>query len=146
VHLNYNCSDHRREMAEFLQANGFNPIETVGMMTAVSLKDVEIESLLGDSFELIVAVTAGVGNAVDASLGNYHSNEIIQGTINIWIIIDGDLTDEAFIQSIITATEAKAKALQKLNVKDRVNDTIATGTSTDSILVAATQKGKNLDY
>ena len=42
----------------------------------------------------------------------------------------------------MTATEAKVKVLQDLEVKDPNTGTIATGTSTDSILIAATQKGE----
>ena len=68
------------------------------------------------------------------------------GTINTWVIINGHLPDEAFIQAMITATEAKAKALQIENIKDPLTNTIATGTATDSILVAATQQGKSLPY
>ena len=33
------------------------------------------------------------------------------GTINTWVIVNGELPDEAFIQAMITATEAKTKAL-----------------------------------
>ena len=57
-----------------------------------------------------------------------------------------ELPDEAFIQAMITATEAKTKALQVENVKDPLTGTIATGTSTDSLLIAATQQGENLPY
>ena len=47
---------------------------------------------------------------------------------------------------MITATEAKTKALQQEQVKDPLTGTIATGTSTDSCLVAATQQGEELPY
>ena len=40
VHKDYSCSDHRAEMASFLKSKGFEPSETVGMMTAVVLEDV----------------------------------------------------------------------------------------------------------
>ena len=40
VDKDYNCSDHRGEMASFLRLKGFEPSETVGMMTAVILEDV----------------------------------------------------------------------------------------------------------
>jgi iron complex transport system ATP-binding protein len=46
----------------------------------------------------------------------------------------------------MTATEAKTRALHDQQVKDSVTGTIATGTSTDSILIAATQQGENLEY
>jgi iron complex transport system ATP-binding protein len=146
VGKDYNCSDHRKEMATFLKANGFEPSETVGMMTAVFLKDVTCKHLEGNGFSLFVVVTAGVGNAIDASKSELHTFEQVPGTINTWIFVNGELTEEAFIQSIMTATEAKAKALHDLNIMDSVTGTIATGTSTDSILIAATQAGDRLEY
>jgi iron complex transport system ATP-binding protein len=146
VDKDYNCSDHRKEMSDFLKVNGFEPSETVGMMTAVILEDVSYKHIEGAGFSIFVVVTAGVGNAIDASNSERHTFEKVPGTINTWIFVNGELTEEAFIQSIMTATEAKAKALHDLNVIDVVTGTIATGTSTDSILIAATQTGALLEY
>jgi iron complex transport system ATP-binding protein len=146
VGKDYNCSDHRKEMADFLKINGFEPSETVGMMTAVILEDVSYKHFDGAGFSVFVVITAGVGNAVDASKSEQHTFEQVPGTINTWIFVNGELTEEAFIQSIMTATEAKSKALHDLNVIDGVTGTIATGTSTDSILIAATQTGVRLEY
>ena len=60
--------------------------------------------------------------------------------------MNGELTEEAFIQCIMTATEAKGKVMNDQKVIDQVTGTIATGTSTDSILIAATQKGTCLEF
>src|SRR5690625_1873237 len=139
VDKNYNCENHLQDMNEYLIKNDFNIYETVGMMTAVYLEDASFQFFKKDAFSLLVVVTAGVGNAVDSSRAIELSAEQLMGTINTWIFINGYVTDEAFIQSVMTATEAKAKALQELNIMDRQTNTIATGTSTDSILVAATQ-------
>lgn len=146
VGKDYNCSDHRKEMASFLKEMGFEPSETVGMMTAVVLEDVSFRHFVETGFSIFVVVTAGVGNAVDSSKSEKHSFKQVPGTINTWIFVNGELTEEAFIQSIMTATEAKAKALHDLKVIDTVTGTIATGTSTDSILIAATQVGKVLEF
>ncbi|MBM4763257.1 adenosylcobinamide amidohydrolase [Bacillus sp. B15-48] len=146
VDKNYNCSDHRREMVEFLKENGIEPGETVGMMTAVMTEDVSYQLLKGQGFSVFIVVTAGVGNAIDASNSAQHTFQLTPGTINTWVLVNGTLTEEAFIQSIMTATEAKAKGLQELEVKDQLTGTIASGTSTDSILVAATQIGRELEY
>ncbi|MEH7245842.1 heme ABC transporter ATP-binding protein [Neobacillus niacini] len=146
VSKDYNCCDHRLEMVTFLKSKGFEPSETVGMMTAVILEDVTYKFFEQDSFSIFVVITAGVGNAIDVSKSEHHSYMTVPGTINTWIFINGELTEEAFIQSIMTATEAKTKALHDLIVMDRVTCTIATGTSTDSILIAATQSGEKLEY
>ena len=135
-----------RKWPHFLKSKGFEPSETVGMMTAVILEDVSYKFFEQDSFSIFVVVTAGVGNAIDASKSEQHSYMTVPGTINTWIFVNGELTEEAFIQSIMTATEAKIKALNDLKVIDRVTGTIATGTSTDSILIAATQTGEELEF
>ena len=115
-------------------------------MTAVLAEHVVIEEYHGTFGSILIAVTAGVGNAVDVSKAFERDQKPYVGTINTWIIVNGHLSDEAFIQAMITATEAKTKALQSENVRDPITNTIATGTSTDSLLVAATQKGELHPY
>lgn len=142
----YHCLDHRKEMQDYLEAHGFPTNQTVGMMTAVELADVSYGLHPGDGFSVFVVVTAGVGNAVDGTRSEVYYGPVVSGTINTWIFVNGHVSEEAFIQSIITATEAKAQVLRDLDIKDRETGTIATGTPTDSMLVAATQQGKKLDY
>ena len=146
VDANYACNNVQEEMLEYLSNNGFSEADTVGMMTAVNTKDAVIKEYDTPFGSIVIMVTAGVGNAVDVSRA--HEVEILPaiGTINTWIIVNGELSDEAFIQSVITATEAKTKALSFEQVKDPRTSTIATGTSTDSVLVAATQHGIQIPY
>ncbi|RSD28942.1 adenosylcobinamide amidohydrolase [Mesobacillus subterraneus] len=146
VNKNYDCSDHRKEMAEYISDHGLDPGETVGMMTAVMLEDVCFKLYEEEGFSVFIVVTAGVGNAVDASKSAEYTYEKSPGTINTWVFVNGELTEEAFIQCIMTATEAKTKALHDLDIRDRSSGTIATGTSTDSILIAAAQQGEKLEY
>lgn len=146
VNANYNCNDVKKEMATYVEKEGFTLTDTVGMMTAVQTDHVEIGEYTGEFGTVLIAVTAGVGNAVDVSQTIDRTREPYIGTINTWIIVNGELAEEAFIQAMITATEAKAKALQTERVKDPLTQTIATGTPTDSLLVAATQQGEKLPY
>lgn len=142
----YDCSDHRVEMKAYLKQHGYEPGETVGMMTAVRLEDAVYKLFNGNGFSVFIVITAGAGNAVDASKREGYSALYQPGTINTWIFINGNLTEEAFIQSIMTATEAKVKALHDQEIRDSVTGTLATGTSTDSILIAASQSGRELEY
>ncbi|WHX42696.1 adenosylcobinamide amidohydrolase [Mesobacillus sp. AQ2] len=147
VDKGYDCSDHREEMIQYLKEQGLQPEDTVGMMTAVMLEDVSYKHYQAEGFSIFIVVTAGVGNAVDATKSSeYYSFDMSPGTINIWIFVSGELTEEAFIQSIMTATEAKTKALHDLEIRDKLSGSVATGTSTDSILVASTQQGQKIDY
>lgn len=146
VSKDYQCENHHEEMAVFLTDKGFSLANTVGMMTAVMMEDAVWKYIEDDGFSVFIAITAGVGNAVDVSRGTVHLSKPMPGTINIWIFINGELSDEAYIQAITTATEAKVKVLQDLDIKDPLTKSTATGTSTDSILIAATQKGQFLQY
>lgn len=146
VDSEYNVDHVQVEMAIYLEAHGFPLTETVGMMTAVSTEHVEIEEYQGEFGTVLIAVTAGIGNAVDVSKALERECDSHIGTINTWVFVNGELSDEAFIQAMITATEAKAKALQTENVVDPITDTIASGTSTDSLLIASTQQGELLPY
>lgn len=146
VDANYNADDVKAEMADYLKQRGYHLTDTVGMMTAVTTEHAEIGEYKGDFGTILIMVTAGVGNAVDVSEALTRDREQRIGTINTWVIINGHLPDEAFIQAMITATEAKTKALHTEDIKDPLTDTIATGTSTDSLLIAATQKGQHLPY
>ncbi|KQL36999.1 adenosylcobinamide amidohydrolase [Psychrobacillus sp. FJAT-21963] len=146
VDAQYNIDNAQMEMQEFLANHGFSETETVGMMTAVQTKDAVIKEYEGDFGSVFIMVTAGVGNAVDVSKAYEVENFPVVGTINTWIIINGTLAEEAFLQAVITATEAKTKALTAESVMDPRTGTIATGTSTDSILVAATQQGSYIPY
>jgi len=142
----YVISDVKREVNEFLQRGDFSPTNTVVMLTAVPTALVAINEFYAPFGSVIVAVTAGVGNAVDVSRVHERQDEPYIGTINTWVIINGCLSDEAFFQAMMTATEAKTKALQSENIRDERSGTIATGTATDSLLIAATQKGKEMLY
>ncbi len=143
----YDYSDPGREMEQFLRSRNVNPIETIGMMTAVCLEDATFIDRKEANFSLSVMVTAGVGNAVDPIFAEHHNSDVIRiGTINIWVFIDGELSEEAFVQAMITATEAKVKALLDQKVIDPITQTLATGTPTDSLLIAATQRGDSFPY
>ncbi len=142
----YNIGDVKEETLQFLVENGFSPTNTVVMLTAVASELAAVRSFNGSQCSITVAVTAGVGNAVDVT--RTHEREDIPhiGTINTWVVVNGKLSDEAFFQAMITATEAKTKALAEEGIRDLHTGTIATGTATDSLLIAATQQGEEMPY
>lgn len=146
VKPDYEIHNVKEEYFEYLVKEGFSPTNTVGMMTAVDTKKAVIKNYKVPFGEVFVVVTAGVGNAVDVSQSYKRNNYFHVGTINTWIIINGKLSDEAFVQAMMTATEAKSKALQHEEVYDAISNTIATGTPTDSLLIAATQNGMLMQY
>ncbi len=136
----------KEEARQFLQEQQFSSTNTVMMLTAVQTNLAAIRSFSHETCSIVVMVTAGVGNAVDATRTFERDDLPHIGTINTWVIINGKLTDEAFYQAMITATEAKTKALAEQQIRDSHTGTIATGTATDSLLIAATQYGEEMPY
>jgi iron complex transport system ATP-binding protein len=147
VSKDYDCKDAETEMKHYLRRRGFPVQKTIGMMTAVSVEDAVCMYEKHDAFSVWTVVTAGVGNAVDAAQA-WKREELSQkvGTINIMVFIDGTLTDAAYVQALMTATEAKTKALYDEKIVDPETSTYATGTSTDCIAIAATQTGATFPY
>jgi adenosylcobinamide hydrolase len=59
--------------------------------------------------------------------------------------LDANLTRSAMLNAFITATEAKTAVIQSRNIRTPDGD-LATGTSTDTITIATTGKGKPQRY
>ncbi|WP_405079672.1 adenosylcobinamide amidohydrolase [Paenibacillus chitinolyticus] len=85
-------------------------------------------------------VTVGYSNKARAGRG-LPASALFPGTINIIVAVEGELTDEAMVNAVITATEAKVAALQDLGVAME-DGSGATGTTTDAVLIASTQTGR----
>ncbi|QPI65502.1 adenosylcobinamide amidohydrolase [Vreelandella venusta] len=130
------------------------PLCAVAMMTAVRLRNACVASvpLVNTANGVLALVTAGVGNAVDISVSSDSDPRLVLrsiskvGTINTFLFLDAHLTDGALVNASLSATEAKVQALRKVGVKDPFSDTPATGTSTDSLSIAATQRGCQTSY
>ncbi|WP_226086382.1 heme ABC transporter ATP-binding protein [Mesobacillus sp. S13] len=134
VPMEYDCSDHKAEMADYLQENGFIPSETVGMMTAVPVETASYRSFEAEGMSIFIIVSAG----------STHRDS--PRNINTWLFINGKISEEAFIQSAMTAAEAKISVLQELEGSGAGVAGQPAGISTDSICIAATQQGEEISY
>ncbi|OEC00788.1 iron ABC transporter permease [Lysinibacillus sphaericus] len=134
------------ELRCFLQSAGFPIDKTVAMMTAVDARFATIREFTYEGLHLVVMITAGLGNAVDITRAFHRQEQYHAGTINTWVLINGKLSDEALFQAMISTTEAKVKALIDENITDPTTGTLATGTSTDSLLIASTEEGDFHQY
>ncbi|WP_096189903.1 adenosylcobinamide amidohydrolase [Evansella halocellulosilytica] len=130
------------DLEKWMADEGIPPEQASTMMTAVEMDDVVFVEKTVNNMNMFVVVTAGIGNARDISKEGIHRSISHIGTINTMVFIDAHFTDGALIHGYMTATEAKAKALQDLQIKDPHTNSIATGTSTDCLLLALTQKGE----
>lgn len=153
VDKHYDGHSPNEDLTQWLLAQDL-PLTSVAMMTAVHLNSACVVSKpLGDLPHGVMAlVTAGVGNAVDISVPSQDDPRLALraapkvGTINMFIFLDAHLTDGAFVNACLSATEAKVQALRQVGVKDPYSGTPATGTSTDSVSIAATQRGDATPY
>jgi adenosylcobinamide hydrolase len=156
VHKSYYCDDPIEEMHQFLILSGELPEDTAGMLTAAYVRDVGnyAETLTwsaspsGDGLETLSVSswsTVGLGNTARAGVTKDQSL-LFPGTINIIVVIEGNLTDSAMVNAVITATEAKTAVLEDLGIKAKNEAYGATGTTTDAIVIASTQMGRKHDY
>ena len=117
----------------------------VGMVTAAAVEKFALASKKDGDLAVSVVATAvdPKGNTCDhaETAGETIKVEEITGTINIMVVIDGNPTESCLVSTVLTATEAKAAALWELDVRSRYSGDVATGTITDAIIVAKTNRG-----
>ena len=113
---------------------------TLGLMTAADVNNVGVVSEKHRELTVSAVVTAGVLNS--ASAGDKAPEEVIAHTINIILLIDGNLTQHCMVNAVMTATEAKSAALTDLDVRSPLSFALATGTTSDMIAVACTGRGR----
>ncbi|PSL46916.1 iron complex transport system ATP-binding protein [Salsuginibacillus halophilus] len=146
VEKHYNSESPAEDVEMWMNELDIPPAQAAGMMTAVRTEDAVFVEDERHGIRLLAAVTAGVGNAVDITAQDTNVENFEVGTINMMLFLDAHLTDGALINGIASMTEAKTKALHDQGVKDGATQTTATGTSTDSVLLAATQRGEATPY
>jgi iron complex transport system ATP-binding protein len=116
----------------------------VGMMTAADIENLSVAAAKVSRLKIASVITGGISNA--AAAGERNVGRKGPGTINTILLTDGNLTEAAMAGTIITVTEAKTAALLELGVKSVTNNGIATGTTTDAVVVACTQKGPKIRF
>lgn len=126
---------------------GLPPAEVALMGTAANMNYASIATCEDRGLEVTAVVTAGVqGNAACAGdPAGWREGEAgwekIGGTINTMLLINRPITEAALARSIITMTEAKTSALQRLVVRSLYSEDPATGTGTDQFIIAAVETG-----
>jgi iron complex transport system ATP-binding protein len=118
--------------------------EVLGMLTAVDVRHTVMSYGTRENLAVTSLCTTGVGNACAA--GEFPGfKEAAPGTINTVVLIDGNLSEAAMVNAVITATEGKTRALYESGVRLPAG-AAATGTCTDAVVIACTGKGEVLHY
>lgn len=126
---------------------------TAVMGTAANMNYVAIVREADEDVSVTVAVTAGVeGNATAAGEpatwretdAGMQKVPVYAGTINTMLFINRPLTPAAVARVVVTMTEGKTSALQRLAVPSKLHIDLATGTGTDQYCVAAPASGSKM--
>jgi adenosylcobinamide hydrolase len=115
----------------------------VGMQTAARLRKARSAAARAGDLTVAAIVTVGLSNPTAAGVS--VPSILAAGTINLIVLVDGQLTRAAQVNAVLTATEAKTLALIDGGTRTR-DGGCATGTSTDSIVLASTGRGDPLRY
>jgi adenosylcobinamide amidohydrolase len=132
---------------------GINPTLAAMMQTAANMNYAAVTAASDLDVTVTVVVTAGVhGNAAcagdpaswrETNTGWEKATAVtpVTGTINTMLLVNHALTEGALARAVITMTEAKSAALQRLMVRSLYSADFATGTGTDQYCVAAVLGG-----
>ena len=127
---------------------GLDDTRVTGLSTGANTDNSAVCTLTNADFSVTSIATAGIeinGSraGMPATLTETDRTPVpLGGTINVILDIDADLSDGALTRALITATEAKSAALQELLAECRYTGSLATGSGTDGLIVAANPASK----
>jgi adenosylcobinamide amidohydrolase len=143
---------HKREFRfQILRDLNLKASNTAVLLTGADIERFGIAMEEFRDLKVCTIATAGMENAMRVGVDRASTFEINGkfeqiGTINIIILTNATLSRSAMVGAIITATEGKVIALQDLNIKSRYSNNLATGTGTDSIIIASGESKIKLRY
>ncbi len=115
----------------------------VGLMTAAATHEAAAVTEAADGVAVTAVATVALGALVSAGVS--PPGPWRPATINTVVLLDARLEPAAAVNGVITATEAKVAALTEAGVVTR-DGAPATGTVTDAVVVAWTDRGPRLPY
>ncbi|MDH4368744.1 MAG: adenosylcobinamide amidohydrolase [Nitrospira sp.] len=131
-----------RKLASQLRLSG----KTIGLMTAVPMTQLVTAQIVAEGLWVECFATVGVTNAVRA--GEWHlrwaqSKRVNKpGTINLIVITNASLSNAAMVGAVQVVTEAKTSVLMDHAVKSTEDQSLATGTGTDAVVMVGALRGQ----
>jgi len=148
AHTNYSESPEST-LQKFSDSQGWQG-KTIGLMTSASMTSLRIAHRTVQGVELAVWVTSGLSNLRRVGdLADYQkidSSPEKSGTINLGLISSIKFSESAMAESLMMLTEAKVAAIHDAKLKSPISNLNATGTGTDSIVVATANDGEAIEY
>jgi len=115
----------------------------VGLMTAAWTERAQVASERVGDLEALVVVTIGLSNLIAA--GRSAAAPAPVGTINAIVVLDADPEPAALVNLALTVTEVKSLVLAEAGLRC-ADGHVASGTSTDAVVVAATGRGRAVRF
>ena len=137
VPKNFPCADAEATVGTFVRRHGLAP-PWVGLLTSAWTEKAQSAVERASDITALVVATVGLSNASAAGVTARAAYE--PGTINTVVVVDADPEPAALVNLVITVTEVKTALLLDAGVK-APDGAVATGTSTDAVVVAATGRG-----
>lgn len=144
IHQSYYPARYLRRLAATLGLKG----KTIGLMTAVPIKQLVKSRASSDGVWVECFATVGVTNAVRA--GEWPPNHgrrksaYAAGTINIVLITNVSFSNAAMVGAVQVATETKTGVLRDHDVPSWNGNRGATGTGTDAVVIVCSMRGQGL--
>jgi len=132
------CVDATAAITAFARAHAITG-PYVGMLTAAWTEKAETATARRGSLTALAIATVGLSNAITAGVSP-PAAAVSASTINTIVVVDGGGDPAALVNACMTVTEVKTLALIEAGVKG-ADGHLATGTSTDAVVVAATLRG-----
>jgi len=110
----------------------------VGLLTSAWTEKAEVATATGCGLSALAVVTVGLSNRVAA--GATPIAAWAPSTINAIVVVDGAPEPAALVNAVMTVTEVKTALLAAADVRC-ADGRVASGTSTDAVVVAATGRG-----
>lgn len=142
VERGYSGEDAAGDLQAFARRLGIAE-SFVGLMTAAWTQLAATITEVADGVTVTVVATVGLGSPVAAGVSAPSAWQ--PSTINVIALLDARLPRSAAVNGVITATEAKVGALADAGVVT-AEGLPATGTVTDAVVVAWTDRGPILPY
>ena len=140
----------RKVQGKIAKLHGVKEEEIAHMSTAADMDNLAVVTKIFEPFLVTALVTAGAKNNAQRTgidEGAFVEGDEPQGTVNILILTNALLSDGAMARALITSTEAKTAAFQDLRIPSSYTEGVqATGTGTDSIIIATGTSGPKVSY
>ena len=136
------CVDPSAMLTEYARRAGV-PEPFVGLLTGAWTDLAGLGEEDGAGIPALAVATVGLSNRIAA--GRAPVTGWTHGTINTIVVVDADPEPAALVNAVMTVTEVKALVLQEAGVRDEAG-CLATGTSTDAVVIAATGRGARRQF